>query len=40
LPTKAHARAAILLNTDGDADAEGVIAVIGEHVVDAGWFIL
>jgi Ca2+-binding RTX toxin-like protein len=30
----------ILLNTDADADAEGVIRVIGEHVVDAGWLIL
>src|SRR5262249_28578613 len=28
----------ILLNTDGDADAEGVIRVLGAHTVDASWF--
>jgi Ca2+-binding RTX toxin-like protein len=30
----------ILLNTDGDVDAEGVVRVLGVHTVDAGWFVL
>jgi Ca2+-binding RTX toxin-like protein len=30
----------ILLNTDGDAAADGVIRVLGVHAVDAGWFVL
>jgi Ca2+-binding RTX toxin-like protein len=30
----------IFLNTDGDADAEGVISVQGSHTVDASWFVL
>jgi hypothetical protein len=30
----------ILLNTDLDANAEGVIEVLGEHAVDASWFVL
>jgi Ca2+-binding RTX toxin-like protein len=30
----------ILLNTDFDADAEGVIEVSGMHAVDASWFVL
>jgi Ca2+-binding RTX toxin-like protein len=30
----------IFLNTDGDADAEGMIRVQGSHTVDAGWFVL
>jgi Ca2+-binding RTX toxin-like protein len=30
----------ILLNTDGDAAADGVIRVLGAHTVDASWFVL
>jgi Ca2+-binding RTX toxin-like protein len=30
----------ILLNTDSEADAEGVIKVSGMHAVDASWFVL
>jgi Ca2+-binding RTX toxin-like protein len=30
----------ILLNTDGDAEAEGVIGVAGLQVIDYGWFVL
>ena len=30
----------ILLNTDGDVAADGVIRVLGVHEVDAGWFVL
>ncbi len=30
----------ILLNTDGDVAADGVIRVLGVHSVDAGWFVL
>jgi Ca2+-binding RTX toxin-like protein len=30
----------ILLNTDLDAGAEGVIEVLGVHAVDASWFVL
>jgi Ca2+-binding RTX toxin-like protein len=30
----------ILLNTDGDASADGVIRVLGAHTVDASWFAL
>ena len=30
----------ILLNTDGDAEAEGVISVLGQQAVDASWFLL
>jgi Ca2+-binding RTX toxin-like protein len=30
----------ILLNTDDDAEAEGVIQVSGMHAVDSGWFVL
>jgi Ca2+-binding RTX toxin-like protein len=30
----------ILLNTDADAFADGVIHVLGTHTVDAGWFVL
>jgi hypothetical protein len=30
----------ILLNTDGDAAADGVIRVVGAHAVDASWFVL
>ena len=30
----------ILLNTDGDAAADGVIRVLGVHSVDASWFVL
>ena len=30
----------ILLNTDGDAAADGVIRVLGVHAVDASWFVL
>jgi hypothetical protein len=30
----------ILLNTDADAEHDGVIRVIGTHVVDANWFVL
>jgi Ca2+-binding RTX toxin-like protein len=30
----------VLLNTDGDATAEGVMRVLGVHAVDAGWFVL
>ena len=30
----------ILLNTDGDAEADGVIRVLGAQAVDAGWFVL
>jgi Ca2+-binding RTX toxin-like protein len=30
----------ILLNTDGDAAADGVIRVLGAHTVDASWFAL
>jgi Ca2+-binding RTX toxin-like protein len=30
----------ILLNTDGDAAADGVIRVLGAHTVDANWFAL
>ena len=38
-----HRRAAdtyILLNTDGDAAADGVIRVLGAQAVDASWFVL
>jgi len=30
----------ILLNTDGDAEADGVIRVLGAQAVDASWFVL
>jgi hypothetical protein len=30
----------ILLNTNGDANAEGVIRVLGVHTVDASWFVV
>ena len=30
----------ILLNTDGDVAADGVIRVLGVHSVDASWFVL
>jgi Ca2+-binding RTX toxin-like protein len=30
----------ILLNTDGDAEADGVIRVLDAHAVDASWFVL
>ena len=30
----------ILLNTDGDAQADGVIRVLGAQAVDASWFVL
>jgi Ca2+-binding RTX toxin-like protein len=30
----------LLLNTNGDAAADGVIRVIGVHTVDAGWFVV
>jgi hypothetical protein len=30
----------VLLNTDGDAAADGVIRVLGAHPVDASWFAL
>jgi len=30
----------ILLNTDGDVAADGVIRVLGVHTVDASWFVL
>lgn len=30
----------ILLNTDDDAEADGVIQVSGMHAVDSGWFVL
>jgi Ca2+-binding RTX toxin-like protein len=30
----------ILLNTDGDVAADGVIRVLGAHAVDASWFVL
>jgi Ca2+-binding RTX toxin-like protein len=30
----------ILLNTDGDADVEGVIGVLGQQTIDTSWFSL
>jgi Ca2+-binding RTX toxin-like protein len=30
----------ILLNTDGDVAADGVIRVLGVHAIDASWFVL
>ena len=30
----------LLLNTDGDAEADGVIRVLGAQAVDASWFVL
>jgi len=30
----------ILLNTDGDVAADGVIRVLGVHSIDASWFVL
>ena len=33
-------RTDILFNTDGDAEADGVIRVFGAQAVDASWFVL